>query len=295
MSKTTLAAAVLGLTLLGFSSNSQPAHGQIFMENPGASGALQNIEGFTVSGKGSVSARPNAVEVELNVSSASELTADAIVKYRDARRRVRDAFTALKLENVAIEERGLLVDEKGMVNPYYFGWQQNTRAKTEVQLSRKLVVKASNIRGMDEDALLQLVGKLLDVAQDAGAKVGAQNEFNPYVYRPFLSGNGLVRFVVDDFEKLQEEAYERAIADARLRAERLAKLSHVELGSIVAVREVAVPGEPSPAQQAQSPEELPRKRLESTKFQEIPIRVELLVRFDVHPKSESNKGRVGAR
>ena len=55
--------------------------------------------------------------------------------------------------------------------------------------------------------------------------------------------NGLVRFVVDDFDKLQEEAYEKAIADARARAERLARLSKVELGPIVAVREIVVPGD----------------------------------------------------
>ena len=54
---------------------------------------------------------------------------------------------------------------------------------------------------------------------------------------------GLVRFVLEDFDKLQEEAYEKAIADARARAERLARLSHVELGPIVAIREVAVPGD----------------------------------------------------
>ena len=57
---------------------------------------------------------------------------------------------------------------------------------------------------------------------------------------------GLVRFVLEDFDKLQEEAYEKAIADARARAERLARLSKVELGPIVAIREIVVPGDTSP-------------------------------------------------
>ncbi len=47
-----------------------------------------------------------------------------------------------------------------------------------------------------------------------------------------------MRFVLEDFDKLQEEAYEKAIADARTRAERLARLSKVELGPIVAIREI---------------------------------------------------------
>ncbi len=123
--------------------------------------------------------------------------------------------------------------------------EPSTRAKTEVQLSRGLVVKGTDIRKMDEDALLQLTAKLLDVAQDAGARLGKGNDFDPYAYYYDMPRRheGLVRFVLDDFEKLQEEAYEKAIADARSRAERLARLSRVELGPIVAVREIHVPGE----------------------------------------------------
>ena len=176
-----------------------------------------NIEGFTVAGKASLAAKPNLVEIDVEVSASSELTADAIVKYRDARRRLQEAFTALKLANVTVEERGLQVDQKGQKqNHYYWGGMPNPRNKTEVQLSRKLVVKASNLRKMDEEALMQLIGKLLDVAQDAGAKVGPQNDYNNYwYYRYNQNHQGLVRFVLDDFDKLQEEAYEKAIADAR--------------------------------------------------------------------------------
>jgi len=282
------------------------ARGQFF-----TSGPSPNIEGFTVTGKGHVMARPDAVEIDLSVSSSSELSADAIVKYRDARRKLRDAFAALKLKNIAIEERGLLVDQKGMgYSPYFFGgYQPNQRNKTEVQLSRKLVVRGLDIRKMDEDAVLQLVAKLLDVAQDAGGQVGlSPDESNYYSWRyGMMMGSSLVRFVVDDFDALQERAYERAIADARARAERLARLSKVELGPIVAIREVVVPGE-SGENQHDSPyyyrppqpsgDERPRKRLETTKFQEIPVRVELLVRFEVLSKSHGSgdaKGRAANR
>jgi hypothetical protein len=251
-----------------------------------------NIEGLTVAGKGAVAARPDLLEIDLEVSAASELTADAIVKYRDARRKIQEAFAALKLPNVKVEERGLLVDKKGMANRYYFFMSEpNTRAKTEVQLSRSLVVKGSDIAKMDEDALLQLTAKLLDVAQDAGARLGKTNEYEPYYYYDYgRRSEGLVRFVLEDFEKLQEEAYEKAITDARARAERLARLSKVDLGPIVAVREIHVPGEPQDP--SGSDKEPPRKRLVASKFQDIPIKVELLVRFEVHPRAEV-KARAG--
>jgi uncharacterized protein len=278
--------SVVVLTLLlGLSGH--PARAQFFPSSGGSIVGSENIEGFTVAGKAYLAAKPNLMEIDLEVSAASELTADAIVKYRDAKRRIRDAFTALKLGDVAVEERGILVDQKGMMqNPYYFG-AQNSRTKTEVQLTRKLVVKGSNIRKMDEEAVLQLVGRLLDVAQDAGAKVGGRNEFEPYYYYRYAPmSSGLVRFVLDDFDKLQDEAYEKAIDDARTRAKRLAKLSQVELGPIVGVREIVVPAD---AHQS-SNDEVPRKRLESQRFQEIPIRVELLVRFAVHSKPDGKTG-----
>ncbi len=267
------------------------APAQFFNQGGGGSPQEGNIEGFTVAGRGMVLARPTSVEIDLEISAASELTADAIVKYRDARKKIQEAFAGLKLPNITVAERGLVVDQKGQTqSPYFFGGMQpNSRAKVEVQLSRKLVVRAGEIRQMDEEKVLQQVSRLLDVAQDAGAKVGPQNNMNPYYYYRFgmeNPGNGLVRFVLDDFDKLEEEAYDKAIADARTRAERLARLSRVELGPIVAVREVSVPVDKNPDVDG----ETPKKRLEASKFQEIPIRVELLVRFEVHTRADA-KGR----
>jgi uncharacterized protein YggE len=280
------AIAAIGFSLL-LAGAVRPVEAQFFEQSQGSGAPSTNIEGFTVVGKGAVAVKPDLCEVDLDVAASSELTADAIVKYRDAKRRVRDAFAALKLGNVTVDERGLLVDQKGqMQSPYFFDFQPNSRTKTEVQLTRKLVVKAADLRKMDEEGVLQLVGRLLDVAQDAGAKVGSQNHMSPYYYYRF-GGNqstGLVRFVLEDFEKVQEEAYEKAIADARARAKRLARLSQVELGPIVAVREIAVPGDKAGG----GDDEPARKRLEMAKFQEIPVRVELLVRFQVQHKSTDN-------
>jgi uncharacterized protein len=268
-----------------------PAQAQFFQQGSSGQGK-ENIEGLTVAGKGVVTARPNLLEIELDVAAASELTADAIVKYRDARRKIQEAFTALKLENIKVEERGLLVNKKGSATPYYFRFNEpNSRTKTEVELSRKLVVKGTDIGKMNEEALLQLTAKLLDVAQDAGGRVGGggNSDYDYYYYGMPRRTEGLVRFVLDDFDKLQEEAYEKAMADARARAQRLARLSQVELGPIVAVRETYVPGE---AANQSGDDEPPRKQLVTSKFQEIPIRVELLVRFEVHPKA-ADKARAG--
>ena len=298
MIRSDVAAIFFTAMVLGISAC--PAVGQ-FYEGPGAQGGTQaNIDGFAVVGKGTAAAKPNRLEIELEVSAASELSADAIVKYRDAKKRLQDAFSTLKMSNVAVEERGLLVDQKGQAfNPYYMDMPPARKGKVEVQLKRKLVVSVSNIRSMDEEALLQLVAKLLDVAQDAGGKIGGGADFNPYYYNPYSQmGGKLVRFVLDDFEALQEKAYGDAIANARAKATRLAKLCGAELGRVTGIREVVVPGEKAPAigmgfyyqpPSTETDEEVPRKRLESSKFQEIPVRVELLVRFDLAGPPKADK------
>jgi len=290
--------AVIFCAATALAMSAGPAVGQLY-EGPGA-GTQANIDGFAVLGKGTAAAKPNRLEIELEVSAASELSADAIVKYRDAKKRLQDAFSTLKMSNAAVEERGLLVDQKGQAfNPYYMDMPPARKGKVEVQLKRKLVVSVSNIRSMDEEALLQLVAKLLDVAQDAGGKIGGGADFNPYYYNPYNQmGGKLVRFVLDDFEALQEKAYGDAIANARAKATRLAKLCGAELGRVTGIREVVVPGEKAPAigmgfyyqpPSTETDEEVPRKRLESSKFQEIPVRVELLVRFDLAGPPKADK------
>ncbi len=92
-------AVVVWLVLLGSLS---PARAQFFPQSAVTS-PPENIEGFTVVGKAYTAAKPNLVEIDLDVSASSELTADAIVKYRDAKKRIHEAFAALNLKCVAIE------------------------------------------------------------------------------------------------------------------------------------------------------------------------------------------------
>lgn len=259
-------------------------------------GIPQNIEGLTVIGKGTAAASPNLVEIDLDVSASAELTGDAIVKFQDAKKRVVEAFEGLKLANVTVEERGLSVDQKGNApNPYTVDYGAGQSPKTEVQLSRKLVVKASGLREMDEAEALQLVGRLLDAAQDAGARVGsspAENSILRSIYG--ISGAGtsnLVRFVLEDAGDLQEQAHEKAFADAKTKAERLARLGGFELGPVLAVREISAPPAPSRASilgieiSEGGKDEPVGQRLISPQFGEIPVRVELQVRFGIRPKA----------
>ena len=208
------------MPVTGLGRSGPPGPGPVLRPAAGNSpGHPPNIEGFTVVGKGFVAAKPDLVEIDLEVIASSELTADAIVKYRDAKRRIHDAFAALKLANVTVDERGLAGRSEGHdAEPLFLRLLSPIPATRPKCSSRGSSSSRRPISARwTRKRVLQLVGRLLDVAQDAGAKVGPQNNMNPYYYYRFGGSptTGLVRFVLDDFDKIQEEAYEKAIADAR--------------------------------------------------------------------------------
>ena len=65
-------------------------------------GAVQT-GGISVYGTGETSAKPDLVEISLRANASAELTADALVKYRDTKRRTLEAFEKLKLEKLEVE------------------------------------------------------------------------------------------------------------------------------------------------------------------------------------------------
>ena len=67
-------------------------------------------EGIAVYGTGELTARPNMVEIDLHVSGKAELTGDALVKYRDAKKRLLEALDKLKLPGLSTDE--LVTDDR---------------------------------------------------------------------------------------------------------------------------------------------------------------------------------------
>ena len=165
----------------------------------------------------------------------------------------------------------------------------NTRTKTEVQLTRKLVVKAADIRKMDEEAVLQLVGQLLDVAQDAGGKVGPQNNLNPYYYYRWQNQNngpGAVR------PRRLRQASGGSLREGDRRRPRAGRAAGAaEQGRARADRRGPRGRRARRPDVTIADDEVAAQAAGDAKFQEIPVRVELLVRFEVHSKSDKKRAR----
>ena len=121
-------------------------------------------------------AKPDLVEISMRATANAELTADAIVKYRDSKRRILEGFDKLKLEKLKIEEIGVSLTNhtaaeamqmamRGMVDT-------NAAAKSKVEIASSLQLRVSGIKDQSIEQVMETVGKLLDAAKDSGAEIG---------------------------------------------------------------------------------------------------------------------------
>ena len=169
--------------------------------------------GITVSGSGEVRAKPNVIEVQLRSAAKAELTGDAIVKYRDAKRRTLSAFTGLKIENIEIEEEGLSITPGNAAEMMQMMWRgmANTTSKTQIELASTLTVRLKGIDSLTPEEMTETIGKILDVAQDSGATVGPSPEeaaMSRWYGR--MQRGGIVKFVLNDLNEIREQAYAKA-------------------------------------------------------------------------------------
>ncbi len=257
-------------------------------------------QGIVVTGAGEVKARPNRAEIVLNTTGSAELTGDAITKYQDSLRRTLQAIEGLKLKSVEIKQEGLGVATAGgqQGQQVVFNGGNNANAvKLEMAISRSLRVALTSIESMPEDELIQTLARVLDAVQDSGSKLGNASDPSSMVMRMIGqggSGSSAVTFVLDGAEELREQAYQKAFAHAKSRAERLAKLAGVELGPVLAVSETVggTGGEQSmqermiTAMYGVGGGGKEDSRVTSDKFEEIPVQVALEVRFALLPKAK---------
>jgi uncharacterized protein len=280
--------AALACALAGWASM-RPAAAQVaYLPGAGAS------DGIAVQGTGELSARPNMVEIDLHVSGKAELTGDALVKYRDAKKRVLESLEKLNLKGLSTDELALTISSGNSLEQQQrmMNGVQQPIGKTQIDVSSLLRVRLKDVREEPAEELIKTVGKLLDVAQDSGVTIGptaAEIQMNMR-FGNYANNTAPVRFVVTDLDRIREKAYEMAVADARGRAARLAKLNQVKLGAALSVQEILVAGDqrgnqnvnpniPNLRPVAEDDGNTPR--VSSTSLSSIPVQVKLLVRFAI--------------
>jgi uncharacterized protein len=232
-------------------------------------------DGITVIASGEAIAKPDRLQIRVRTSAAAELGADAVVKHREAARRAKEAFEKLKIEKLQIEELGLGFSNNVSAEENVPQTPPNVRSETDIHKLFRLTV--SGIEKLSEEELTKLVARLFDAARDSGAMLEGEQQNNNYVpVVPIMAmPNPVVNFVTEDVSKARSSATEQAFRAARDKALELAKLSGAKLGPVLAVEEI-VPGE------AYGVPLTGDSKLSSQAYTELPVRINLRVRFALH-------------
>ena len=206
---------------------------------------------ITVSGSGDAKGRPTVVEMGATITGEAELAADAVVKFKDSRRRAVKAIEDLKIPALAIESRGFTLSQGMDPNQQQMMMrgQVATNVKSRVVVTEPLRLIIRGVDQMKDEDLMNTVLKVIDAGKDAGLTVGPPSPTNYYQYQMMMNrgetNTGIASFKIENATDLREQAYAKAIENARSKAERLAKLSGVKLGRVVSVQDGATPQNPN--------------------------------------------------
>lgn len=172
---------------------------------------------ITVVGVGEVSLTPDVAQVNIGAEVAAETVSEAKA---EVDRRMEAIMSAL--EEMEIAEKDIQTSHYSIFferEPIY-PMPMESRESGESFPETPGVYRVSSMLNVTIHDL-ERVGEVLDVAIEAGANQ--------------MYG---VSFTVSDAQKWEGEAREKAMSDARARAEDLARLAEVELGEVLSVSEV---------------------------------------------------------
>ena len=164
------------------------------------------VHGITVSGEGKVQAKPDVAQLALGVSVLRDTVAQART---DAASSMTAITNAVKADGVADKD---IKTEQLNISPEY----DYTNGKQVLKGFRVTNVLSAKIRDINTTS------KVVDDAVTAG---GDDTQ---------IQG---ITFTIDNPADLQKQAREKAVADARSRAETLAAAAGTQLGSVMSISE----------------------------------------------------------
>jgi uncharacterized protein YggE len=241
--------------------------------------------GISVTGIGEAKAKPTSVELLAIVDAEAELTADALVKFNDARKKAMAALGGLKMANLKLEPAGMTVSaavDPGAASRGMGGAATNTPQKTRIAEDIRMVL--TGVDTMKPQDVTDAVMKLIDTGRDSGLMVGPKTPTNYYEFQTMSqnpAGYAIAQFRLDDASALREQAIALAMKDARERAEKLAALAGVTLGPVVSVSEDNGGDENARAQQARAGLTSSPQAVRSARLEEISVKVLLSVQFGI--------------
>jgi hypothetical protein len=209
-----VAVLVLPLAILAIGGGGQAApEAQAQTATPAPQPVLNPARTITVVGQGSSRVMPDVASVTVGVETMADTVADATQENQVKMRAILAALKQLGILDKDVQTSNYSISLNRLPTPQPLAEGEAAQQETEKYTVSNMVTVT--IRDLD------LVSEVLDAVVEAGAN----------------SVWG-VNFAVDKPETMLEEARARAVADARARAEALADLGGVTLGSVMSMSEV---------------------------------------------------------
>jgi uncharacterized protein YggE len=166
--------------------------------------SAQTPNAITITGEGKVTAAPNIATVQIGTTTMKATVADA---QKENTKKMNDLIAAVKKEGLADKD---IKTSDYSIYPQY-DWNGSKSVLTGYNVNQTLSLKIRDTKKID--AILKLAGEK-----------GANSISN-------------LNFEIDDQEALKDEAREKAIADAKEKAEKLAESLGVTLDKVISFYE----------------------------------------------------------
>ena len=208
---------------------------------------------ITVSAIGEVKVKPDTLVLTGEISETNEKMKDAVTGFTDTRRRALAAVKELGVENLEITTSALSVGIAGAAQANPFGGPvpgDQPATPGALQISQSVTLTVKGVDKMQEQAVIDLVVKLLAGVKEAGVELNATDAQNFMMMQMGMGGGGgaSATFKVSDPETAHKAATKAAVEKARADAAYLAELAGGKLGPVVAISDGAMPlGEDSAA------------------------------------------------
>lgn len=198
----------------------------------------------TVTGSGEAKAKAAIAVIDANVRGEAELAADAIVKYRDARRRAAEALEKLKLPNLSVVSDGFSINKGMDSNQQAMIMRGIANAgagagKQQVQIVEQLKLTLKDMDKLESEKAMEMVLKVLDAAREAGLAFNTPPASGDYYQMQAMAQSGtgptVVSFRLADAHAARDEAYKLALADARAKAQRIAADAGIQIGKVTGI------------------------------------------------------------
>ena len=199
-----------------------------------------------VSAIGQVKIKPDTLVLSGQISETNEKMKDAVTGFTDTRRRAMAALSEMGIENLNVSVSALSVGLAGTMQgggPFGIIEEGEPTTPGALQISQEVTLTVTGIDKMEEQAVIDLVVKLLAGTKEAGVDMSSMDAQAMMMMQMGMGGGGgsSAIFKVSDPDAAYKAATKDAVEKARADAAYLAELAGGKLGPVVAISDGPMP------------------------------------------------------